>query len=233
MRLHRKLWELCYVPQVLQLHGMLKPGKKGIGFGVGCEPLPALFAKYGCEIVASDQDFSNALKDGWVATDQYAMEKGKLNCLNICDPVNFNRLVELKSIDMNHFDESIGKFDFAWSCCSLEHLGSLKAGMDFIKNTVKCLNSGGIAVHTTEFNLSSNKDTVKIGGNVIYREKDIIKLAIELTILGYEVLPLNFNSGSGPFENYVDLPPYSQDAHLRLLLSNYTCTSFGIIIKKK
>ena len=54
VKLHRKLWEWYYISQVLHERGMLQPGKKGLGFAVGKEPLISLFAKMGCDILATD-----------------------------------------------------------------------------------------------------------------------------------------------------------------------------------
>ena len=231
--LHRKLWEYCYVLQVLHNNQMLSPGKAALGFGVGKEPLPALLAQHGVSVVASDQDFQSACDQGWASSKQYAVEKESLNSRQICDPQLFHSLVELTTVDMNHIPESLhNKFDVVWSCCSLEHLGSIEAGLTFIKNSVKCLKPGGIAVHTTEFNLSSNLHTITQGGTVLFRQLDILKVACELSAQGYEVIPLNFHPGQGALDTYIDLPPYQSEPHLKLLIGNYTCTSIGLIIRK-
>jgi hypothetical protein len=37
--LHRKLWEWCYICQALSERDMLRPGRRGLGFAVGREPL--------------------------------------------------------------------------------------------------------------------------------------------------------------------------------------------------
>jgi hypothetical protein len=67
--LHRKIWEYCYIAQALYERGLLAPGRRGLGFGVGKEPLAALFASYGCTIVATDLDPVSALRGGWVQND--------------------------------------------------------------------------------------------------------------------------------------------------------------------
>jgi SAM-dependent methyltransferase len=230
---HRKWWEFCYIAQVFHKSNVLQPGKKGIGFGVGTEPLPALFAKYGCQVVASDQEFRAAVSQGWAQTGQYATQKELLNSRGICEPQMFNDLVDLQSIDMTKIsDHLLEQFDFVWSACSLEHLGSLRAGADFVKKSVQCLKPGGVAVHTTEYNLSSCTKTLKKGGSVIYRRKDIIRLANELMEMGYEVDMLNVYPGSGELDRHVDLPPYKLDPHLRLLLERYVSTSIGIVIRR-
>lgn len=231
-KFHRKLWEYCYVAQVAYYFDMLKPGKKALGFGVGTEPLPALFAKCGVQVVASDQDFDNAKIQGWVLTGQFSLEKSKLNSRNICDPDQFDKLVTLNSVDMNNVDKNLNDFDFVWSCCSLEHLGNLRNGLDFIINSMKCLKPGGIAIHTTEYNLSSNTHTIESGPTVIYRKRDMIRLARELIKLGYQVIDINCHCGNGPVDKFIDLPPYKQDPHIKLRINDYDCTSFGIIVKK-
>jgi len=229
---HRKLWEYCYVSQVLEYFDMLKPGKSALGFGVGLEPLPALFASYGVRVMATDQDFKHAQNQGWASTAQYATEKNTLNSRNICDPYQFAQLVDLQTADMNHIDPNLTGYDFVWSCCSLEHLGNLETGLEFIKNSLKCLKPGGIAVHTTEFNLSSYDDTLNSGIVVIYRYQDIFRLAKELTQMGYEVIDLNLNNGLGALDTYYDLPPYKQDPHIKLQINKFICTSIGIIVRK-
>src|SRR5512142_3001023 len=78
-RLHRKQWEFVYIAQALFERGMLAPGKRGLGFGVGQEPLAALFASYGCEIVATDQDPRDAKSSGWTDTGQYPESLAGLN----------------------------------------------------------------------------------------------------------------------------------------------------------
>lgn len=44
----RKIWEWDLIIDTLHNLNLLKKGVTGLGFAVGQEPLPALFAKYGC-----------------------------------------------------------------------------------------------------------------------------------------------------------------------------------------
>lgn len=39
--MHRKQWEYVFICKALHERGLLAPGRRGIGFGVGSEPLPA------------------------------------------------------------------------------------------------------------------------------------------------------------------------------------------------
>lgn len=231
-RYHRKQWEFVYLLQVLRAYGALKPRSKGIGYGVGTEPLPDLLASYGCEIMASDLDLTTAQEKGWVDSDQHAAALDVLNSRKICDPDLFRQRVTFRVIDMNDIPRDLEGYDFTWSACCLEHLGSIKHGLDFIENSLRPLRSGGIAVHTTELNCSSDTDTLDNSGTVLFRRKDIRDLANRLKAKGHVVAPLNFNLGRQPLDKYVDVPPYTQDRHLKLRIGLYDSTSFGIVVRK-
>ena len=89
---HRKQWEFIYILKALHERGMLNDGKKGVGFGVGLEPLPAVMAKYGAEVLATDLDEQTASDAGWTSTNQYLNSLEKLNQHQICDKAKFNKL---------------------------------------------------------------------------------------------------------------------------------------------
>lgn len=228
---HRKLWEFCYILRVLDEAEMLRPGRSGVGFGVGREPLAAAMAVAGCRILATDMAEEGAVEQGWVVTGQHTGSLHDLNDKGICDPGIFQERVRYRTVNMNAIPADLGTFDFAWSACAMEHLGSLRHGLDFVRNSLTFLRPGGVAVHTTEFNLSSNRGTAADGPTVIYRRKDFAEFARALTAEGHEI-SLNFNAGSGPVDRYVDLPPYAQVKHLKLQLAGYVSTSFGLKIRK-
>jgi SAM-dependent methyltransferase len=230
---HRKYWEYSFIAQALFEHGALAPGKKGLGFAVGKEPLPALFAAHGCEVTASDLESGVANRMGWDTTIQNAHDLRELNAKGICDPEQFARLVSYAFVDMNHIPASLeNQFDFTWSTCSFEHCGSILLGQLFIFNQMKCLRPGGIAVHTTEFNLSSDQKTLNNAPTVLYRRQDIDWLAHELRRRGYEIA-IDYAVGNGPLESSVDLPPYGRpQGHIRLQIGPFVATSIGLIIKR-
>ena len=229
--MHRKLWEWAYIAQACYERDLLKAGVRGLGFAVGQEPLPALFASYGCDIVATDLDTNEVGGKGWVETAQHASGLSELNKAKICPEDLFEQRVSFRFVDMNKIDKDLTDFDFVWSSCSLEHLGSLLRGEQFIYNSIKCLKPGGFAFHTTEFNVSSNSQTVEEGPDVIYRKRDLEKIVYRLRDEGHKI-DIDFALGNKPFDLYVDLPPYKQEVHLKLELWGYTCTSFGLIIQK-
>jgi hypothetical protein len=229
--LHRKLWEWCFICEALSERGLLDQGKRGLGFAVGREPLPALFAGHGCEIVATDVAVGEADAGGWTRTNQHADGLASLSRPELCDPHLFSQLVRYRTVDMNHLPADLRGFDFCWSACSFEHLGSLELGLRFVKRAMDCLKPGGVAVHTTEFNLSSNSYTVAEGHDVIYRRCDIDSLVAQLRAAGHAI-EVDFDPGSGPFDHQIDAPPYHPEPHLKLLLLGYVATSLGLIIVK-
>ncbi len=174
---HRKLWEWVFVVHHLLESGVVRPGSKGLVFGVGSERLPALFASLGAEILATDAPSHLGEAEGWVETGQHLSSLAQIRYPEIVDGEVFDANVSFSTCDMRNIPSELVDFDFNWSSCCFEHLGSLKAGMDFVVNAVeKTLRKGGVAVHTTEFNLTSNDQTVEEGSTVIYRRRDIEEL---------------------------------------------------------
>lgn len=150
----------------------------------------------------------------------------------ICSEERFAQQVRFREVDMNRIPRDLTGYNFVWSCCALEHLGSLNAGTDFIVNSLACLKPGGIAVHTTEFNVSSDDVTFESPGLSLYRRKDLLALQERLIEMNCSMLPLNFHTGKLLEDQHVDLPPYEQKIHLKLQIQQFVVTSFGLVIRK-
>ena len=140
---HRKQWEFAYIAEVLDSLGVLTPGKRGVGFGVGREPLVSLLASRGVSVTATDLPPDAQEASGWIKSAQHA-EGGLEGMLNpaICDPDDFRRLVTWRPVDMRQIPDDLVGFDFCWSACSLEHIGTLGLGLDFVENSLKTLRPG-------------------------------------------------------------------------------------------
>jgi hypothetical protein len=234
--LHRKVWEEVYV--VNTLRSKLKTGMKGIVFGVGEERLPSLFASYGCEILATDLNPNEEASQGWANTAQLG-SLDKIYKPDLVDRESFDRLVSFEYADMNNIGEHLhGQFDFCWTLCAFEHLGSIEKGLQFIENTGKLLKSGGISAHTTEFNYSC-ADTIDNWGTVLFRKQDFEALAIRLS--AYTLPLIDFNVGENPVDSFIDMPPYAwheghneklNHCHLKLMVDGFPSTCFGVSFKK-
>jgi SAM-dependent methyltransferase len=228
---HRKKWEFVHICQALEERGVLRAGARGLGFGVGREPLVAHFASRGCHVVATDLGGEEARAAGWERGDQYATSLDALNDRGLCAWPEFRERVRYRAVDMNAIPDDLTGFDFCWSACAFEHVGSIAQGLAFVENSLRTLKPGGIAVHTTEFNLSSNDDTVETGHTVLFRRRDMEALVDGLRAKGHHVEPLDLDPGTGVLDRYVDVPPFLAEPHLRLRLERYNCTSIGLIIR--
>jgi SAM-dependent methyltransferase len=233
-RFHRKLWEWIFIIHHLQTAGVLAEGKRGVVFGVGLEKLPALFASLGAAITATDAPQEIGAASGWATTGQHSQSLAQLRCPDLIADALFDQRVDYRVCDMNHIDPGLTDYDFTWSSCCFEHLGSLEAGMQFVINSVeKTLKPGGIACHTTEYNLSSNDDTADSGDTVIYRKRDMEELAQRLRDRGHEVQPFIVAPDSHVLDFYVDMPPHDHSGpHLKVRLDQYVATSVGLVIKR-
>lgn len=235
-RYHRKIWEFVYIVKILKDHNMLKEGKRGLGFAVGEEPLASYFASKKVSVLASDLGIENETAEIWKESRQNA--SGDINKIwkeNIISRNQFDKYVKYMDLDMNHIPDDIGEYDFCWSSCAIEHVGGLDLSKQFLKNMIKVLKPGGVAVHTTEFNLWSNDDTEKNGYSVIYRKKDLEEIAEWLKTQGCK-MELSFKREPSNVNMFLPMPPYESDDmrdHLNLMVGGFASTSYGIVIIKE
>ncbi|WP_156678080.1 methyltransferase domain-containing protein [Sphingomonas profundi] len=231
---YRKLWEWSAIMQALAERGMLQAGRAGIGFAVGMEALPSIFASYGVDVLASD--LPEEMSDGfWDQSSQHSVSVDALFHPRYLDEATFRRLVRFRPTDMNDLSGlPDASWDFAWSSCAIEHLGGLDQGLDFVRNAMRLLKPGGVAVHTTEYNCSSNDDTVTDGGAVIYRKQDLERLDYSLRPMRCGLEPLNFDLGTHRYDLDYDEPPYfsTGSRHIKLAMQGYIATSYLIIVQK-
>ncbi len=229
----RREWEFETICGTLDTFGMLARGKTGIGFAVGQEPLSAYFALRGCTILASDLAPDMDEKGLWSDTNQNAMgDLSQINRFGICPPELFEARVSYRDIDMNDIPEDVGTFDFCWSTCAIEHIGSLGHSIRFLKNMLKVLKPGGVAVHTTEINLSSRISTIERGDSAIFKDSDIQEVYEWMTEHGHK-MTVDFTRGSEEMDlrRSVTGKKYT-DYMLNCNIEGYDSTSFVFIIEK-
>ncbi len=234
VRFHRKWWEWAAIAQALDERGMLRAGRRGCGFAVGREPLASQFAAIGADILATDLG-DDAASRSWGATGQHAASLDALFWPSLIDRPAFDARVRFLPQDMRALDHAaLGVFDFLWSSCSFEHLGDLEAGLRFVLESTALLRPGGVAVHTTELNLSSDNDTPAAGDTVLYRRRDIASLDRRLRAIGCGLEPLDEYAGTDPEDLAFDAPPYYAHGreHIKLWLGGYVATSALLVIRK-
>lgn len=229
--IHRKLWEWLFICTTLEEAGMLRPGRRGLGFGVGGEPLAAAFAARGCRIVATDLPPDDAARSEWGEPGrEFVGELAGLNSDGLCDPETFAANVTYRPVNMNEIPDDLTGFDFVWSACAFEHLGSIGNGLEFLSRQMRCLRPGGVAVHTTEFNVGSDDETLDHTGTVLFRRRDLAGVAHRLRRDGHRV-EVEFDTGDRPEDLHVDSEPFT-NVHLKLSLGGFVTTSYGMVIVK-
>lgn len=242
---HRKSWELTYVLQALYDAGHIQAGQRGLGFGCGVEPIPSYLAAKGAFVTMTDLPPEDARAAVWSSTNQHTGALEQARAAHLVDSETFARQVDIRYVDMNAIPEDLAGYDFCWSICALEHLGSIRQGLDFIRNTLRTLRPGGTAVHTTEFNINPAGPTIDNWPTVLFQRKHMEQLAEELRADGHTVAPFDFDVGDQPMDQFIDLPPWGDNAnalpvaslggplHLKVSVDGFASTCFGVIITKK
>ncbi len=230
---HRKYREWVFILHQAIRTEAVGPGKRALGFAVGTEPLPSALAKLGGQVTATDAPEEIGLEQGWSRGGEHASKLDDLFRPGVVERSDFDESVEFDVCDMNDISPGLDNYDFCWSSCSFEHLGTLQAGHDFVVESVeRTIRPGGIACHTTEFNLSSNDTTVTEGATVLYRKRDILQLIDVLERRGHSVEAFRIAPDTHVLDSFVDTPPYQAPPHLKLELMGFVSTSVGLVIRR-
>ena len=228
----RKSWEYAWLMQVLAYHGMMTPGRRGLGFAVGREPITAYLAGRGVSILATDAPQS-VVGEYWIESGQFARCVADLNHADLCSPDVLDQRVRFRGVDMNAVDADLRDFDFCWSLCAIEHLGGFERLEAFIFASLETLKPGGLAVHSGELFCGPADRPPPASGHTIHPTAEQYRgLAERLEAAGHRVAPLNFHLGDDPADQLIDQPPYS-DWHIKLNYSGVDTTSWGLIVQRR
>ncbi len=253
----RKLWEWTYSLKVLSDLGAFQRKGSGLGFGCGSEPMASLCANFAQHVLVTDAPPDVIDGKGWSDTNQHTASLSDARFPALAPGVDLNAVLGFEFVDMNAIPDHLhDRFAFVWSSCALEHIGSKRAGLAFIVNSLRCLKPGGVAVHTTEYDLSGSS-TIDDWATVLFNQNDF-----ELVLPGlvreleqsqpghsYELMPLKLERGQAFLDGYVDIPPYAyhpslntsfspdQDKNygypmLNLSVDGFPCTSIAVVIRR-
>ena len=227
--LNRKHWEHCYILEAAKQNGVLRAGNRAVGFGVGTEPIPAALALHGLHVLATDRD--PAESSPWTASGQHMTGPAALSFPSIVADAELARAVSLRYVDMTAIPSDLGRFDLVWSAGSLEHLGSVRAGIDFVLDSLELLAPGGVAVHTTELELIPKQETRNYGHLVAYQPRDLDGLVATIRARGVEIEANWMVCLDTPADRWISTPPYSGDehVHLKVAVGDSVVTSVGIL----
>lgn len=231
---YRKLWEWCAILEVLNSRDMLQSGRRGLGFAVGTEPIPSALAAQGVEVVATDLMASDGNADRWSASGQHATTLNGLFHPHLVNERAFRDLVQFTPTDMRDLSAlPDAAFDFVWSSCALEHVGKLQDGWKFALDAMRLLKPGGVAVHTTEYNVSSN-DRTTTKQDCLYRKRDVEDLDRLLRPMRCGLEVVDWDCGTHADDLDYDVVPYFQGTspHIKLMLDGFISTSMILVIRK-
>ena len=207
--------------------------KKAIGFGVGVEPIPAALVKLGFDVLATDY-LDGSIAEDWKRTGQLASEFQQLNQRGILTEQEFIDHLKFQNLDMNQSPKEMhGSFDFTWSSCALGHIGGYQNGLDFILDSLNLLRPGGMAVHSTELDVSALGSIFTSPSLNFYKLDDLnetIKLAQKR---GFETsLIQKRKMFSGKSERFVVLEPWDEKTHIRIEIFGREILSVVLIFRK-
>jgi len=225
VNMDRKSWEYAFILNAIRTYAACGEGARGLGFGCGREFMPSILAAEGAEIVATDYVGEEMSASGW--------EARSINDLffeRYLDRETFDKRVTFRHQDMNVIDDDLRDFDFVWSTGSLEHIGGHSNGMRFVEEAMRCLKPGGIAVHTTEFTISSETASYDSPSISFYCRRDIEALAERLIEAGHMIV-LNFDRGTTLADTHVDVSPYHHGRTLAAHHHTHVITSIALIIQ--
>jgi hypothetical protein len=181
----------------------------------------------------------------WADTAQYASSLEVLRRPAICPDEVFRQRVQLRQVDMTRLpaDLAQGQFALLWSSCACEHVGSLPHSLDFLCLAMACLQPGGVAVHTTEWQIDApDWPGLVVGGTVLFRPNDLVGLDLALGRQGDRLWPLDLTPGLLPAD--FDVDPMVEDRprvpHLALRVYGlhrgqrhpFTTTSIALIMTR-
>jgi hypothetical protein len=234
LRPHRKLWEFAIVLQALYESGVMAPGAKVLGFGVGGEPLPSYLAGLGLQVVATDLPG--------------AAEGGRVFRHDFVAPDAFETRVEVSDLDMRRLDDqTLRGFDACWSCGVANEMANMDEAFDTLIGAMDVLRPGGVAVHTLDFAFADDLGRAA-RGDLTFPRRFLERLQDALDGRGHSVAPLSFDLGAHPLDGYVDQEPFEVDGaeawralwaenlgapHLKLKMGEALKTSFAVIVRAR
>jgi SAM-dependent methyltransferase len=233
-KLHSKQFQYYAILEkalLIASDSQIKP--QAIGFGVGNEPIPSALIAIGFGVTATDYLDGEIAKD-WLATGQLITSPKDLNARGIAEWGAFEENFLFKNMSMNEIPiEMNNSYDLVWSTCALGHIGSYQKGLDFIVRSAKLLKPGGWAIHTTELDLSEEKERFDTPNLSFYKLDDLAKLVRVLEEDGNIVMPLETNLWNDKSELFVASEPWGDKPHLRIRVLGREITSIAIILQRK
>lgn len=159
-RLHRKQWEYAYVLETARRLGLIRPGARALGLGVGREPVVAVLAAEGMAVTATERDWIGlGATPPLQAPGLPAARWRGLNDRAILGDADFDARVSFRYLDAADPAglpaDLAGRFDLVWSCSLLHVLPDAAAAGRALHTARRALAPGGWALHSFDLLLEA------------------------------------------------------------------------------
>jgi hypothetical protein len=160
------LWSQAYVLQILEQHGMLEAGAKGLGISHIVDNVATISAARGCDVL--------------VASPQLPQRNNP-----VADSRADGSAIEQIDIDLSQLPENLVDFDFLWSMNALDLLPAVSQAIELVSTLTDFVRPGGLAVHI----LSSGQRSTGDSGSdsFVFERGDIERIALTMVARGHEV----------------------------------------------
>ncbi|GMR25066.1 MAG: hypothetical protein BMS9Abin39_0342 [Ignavibacteria bacterium] len=236
-RFHRKQWEFAMIFLALKKLGCLNDNMTGLSLGGGNE-----------RVLYSIAQHINKL----TVTDLYD-EETTWDCAKTNDPDEYIKAskpfdvddskIKALRMDMRYLHFEDNTFDFCYSSCAFEHIGTFDDFVQHLDEVYRVLKENGVYVFTTELQIGSN--TIEDPHNYVFSPSylnDIFrkikltpKLDPNIYITNHEVnkpIPSNIKnlcySSEGSFSDEI----LNNYPHIFLLRGKYPFTSIQFVFRK-
>lgn len=177
-RFHRKQWEFALVFHALDRLGLLGPGRDGLVLGGGRERLlyavaPRVRHLMVTDLYSPDTTWKEARTED---PERYVREGAPFE-------VELGGL-QVRRMDMRELALPDGAYDFAYSCCAIEHIGAEAEFARHLREVHRVLRPGGAYVFTTELHYGA--ETVADPENYVFGTEALRALLAESPLVADE-----------------------------------------------
>ena len=230
-RFHRKQWEFAMVFHALKSLGLLTPGNTALSMGGGRERLSYAVASHIKQIVITDLYEEGTMWDCARTDDPEHFIKSDMPF-----PVDPTKLTALR-MDMRELQFPDSSFDFCYSCCAIEHIGSDGDFLEHLNEVHRVLKDGGIYVLTTEMHYGP--EVIVAPNNYIFSPPYLNQLFSECRLIPETQFDASLTPHRINFPAPVNLDPsvlgaylFESYPHLQLLAGKHPFASALFVLRK-